>query len=184
MFIGGVEEAFHAAAELSAQRHIIWLDAPYQRVLSHAPAMYNELWTAAKAMYKLEPGIADGGEVIVYAPHLRSVSAMHGRHIYEIGYHVRDYFLGQWDRFKDIPAGVLAHSTHLKGSGTYENGVEVPRIRVTLASQIPPEDCARLNLGYCDPATIHVDEWTHREAEGMLYVPKAGEYLYRVKPHP
>ncbi len=181
LFVGSLAEAFHAAAQLSAQRHIIWLDRPYQRVLSHAPVMYDELWTGAKAMYKLEPGIADGGEVIIHAPHLTAVSAVHGQYLYQTGYHVRDYFMKQWDQFKDIPLGVLAHSTHLKGSGTYENGVENPRIQVTLASQISPEDCARLNLGYMDPASIDVNEWKNREDEGILFVPKAGEYLYRLK---
>lgn len=181
LFIGPHADAHHASAQLSAQRHIIWLDRPYQRVLSHAPPMYDELWTGAKAMYKLEPGIADGGEVIVYAPHLTTVSEVHGTHLYRTGYHVRDYFLKQWDRFKDVPLGVLAHSTHLKGSGTFEDGVETPRITVTLASQISPGDCARLNLGYQDPASITIDDWRDREHEGVLYVPKAGEYLYRVK---
>jgi nickel-dependent lactate racemase len=181
MFIGPHQEAYHAAVQLSAQRHIIWLDRPFQRVLSHAPAMYDELWTAAKAMYKLEPGIADGGEVIVHAPHLDTVSTVHGRFLYRTGYHVRDYFLKQWERFKDVPLGVLAHSTHLKGAGTFENGVELPRITVTLASRIPREDCDVLNLGYLDPASVNIAEWQHREAEGILYVPKAGEHLYRLK---
>jgi len=182
MFVGPHEPAFQAAAELSAQRHITWLDRPFQRVLSQAPPMYDELWTAAKAMYKLEPGIADGGEVIVYAPHLRSVSAVHGRYLYRVGYHVRDYFLKQWERFADVPLGVLAHSTHLKGAGTYENGVEQPRIRVTLASQIPADECAALNLGYADPARIDLDAWRGHEDEGIGVIPKAGEQLYRVKP--
>lgn len=181
VFIGPHLEAHHAAAELSAQRHIIWLDRPYRRVLSQAPAMYDELWTGAKAMYKLEPGIADGGEVIVYAPHLDTVSQVHGHHIRRAGYHVRDYFLKQWDRFAGIPLGVLAHSTHLKGSGTFENGIETPRIQVTLASKIPPEECTVINLGYMDPASIDVEAWKNREDEGILYIPKAGEYLYRVK---
>ncbi|MBN2304451.1 MAG: DUF2088 domain-containing protein [Anaerolineae bacterium] len=181
MFIGPHTEAHHAAAELSAQRHIIWLDQPYRRVLSKAPPMYDELWTGAKAMYKLEPGIADGGEVIVYAPHLDTISDVHGTYIRQTGYHVRDYFLKQWDRFVDVPMGVLAHSTHLKGSGTFENGIEIPRIQVTLASKIPPDVCAAINLGYMDPASIHVEDWLNREDEGILYVPKAGEYLYRVK---
>jgi nickel-dependent lactate racemase len=184
IFIGPDAEAHHASALLSGQRHIIWLDRPFKRVLSHAPPMYDELWTGAKAMYKLEPGIADGGEVIVHAPHLDTVSEVHGQYLYRTGYHVRDYFLKQWDRFKDVPLGVLAHSTHLKGSGTFENGVERPRIQVTLASQIPPEDCARLNLGYMDPASINVEAWQNREDEGILFVPKAGEYLYRVKQSP
>lgn len=179
--IGSLLEAHHASVQLSAQRHIVWLDRPYRRVLSHAPAMYDELWTGAKAMYKLEPGIADGGEVIVYAPHLREISEVHGAHIRRVGYHVRDYFLKQWDRFADVPLGVLAHSTHLKGAGTYDNGIETPRIRVTLASQIPPEACAAINLGYLDPASIDVRDWQGREEEGVLYVPKAGETLYRMK---
>ncbi len=181
VFIGPHADAHHASAELSAQRHIIWLDTPYQRVLSHAPPMYDELWTGAKAMYKLEPGIADGGEVIVYAPHLDTISEVHGQHIRRVGYHVRDYFLKQWERFSDVPLGVLAHSTHLRGSGTFENGSESARIKVTLASKVPPEVCAAINLGYMDPASINPAEWQGREDEGVLYVPKAGEYLYRVK---
>ncbi|MBN1679244.1 MAG: DUF2088 domain-containing protein [Anaerolineae bacterium] len=182
MFIGPHRDAHHASAVLSAQRHITWLDKPYRRVLSQAPPMYDELWTGAKAMYKLEPGIADGGEVIVYAPHLDTVSDVHGHYLYKTGYHVRDYFLKQWDRFADIPLGVLAHSTHLKGSGTFENGVETPRIQVTLASRISPEDCKKLNLGYMDPASIDIDAWREREDDGILFVPKAGEQLFRVKP--
>jgi nickel-dependent lactate racemase len=181
VFIGPHQDAFRAAAQLSAQRHIIWLDRPFKRVLSHAPPMYDELWTGAKAMYKLEPGIVDGGEVVVYAPHLDTISTVHGHYLRRIGYHVRDYFLNQWDRFADIPLGVLAHSTHLKGSGVFANGVESPRITVTLASRIPREVCEAINLGYADPTKIRVEEWQNRESEGILFVPKAGEYLYRVK---
>ncbi len=181
MFIGGHLEAFHAAAQLSARHHIVWVDEPYQRVLSWTQPMYDELWTGAKAMYKLEPAIADGGEIVIYAPHLDTVSHVHGYYLYQIGYHVRDYFLKQWDTFKDIPAGVLAHSTHVKGAGTFENGVERPRIQVTLASQISRDDCQRLNLGYLDPAAINVDDWQDREDEGVLFVPKAGEILYRLR---
>jgi len=181
IFIGDYLEAWEAAANLSAQRHIQWVKQPYQRVLSCAPQMYDELWTGAKAMYKLEPAVATGGEVIIYAPHLDTVSHVHGKYIYEIGYHILDYFLQDWDRFKHIPLGVLAHSTHVRGSGVMENGVEKPNITVTLASKIPPEDCARLNLEYLDPASINIEEWKDCEDQGILFVPKAGEILYRLK---
>jgi nickel-dependent lactate racemase len=182
LFIGDCLSAWSAAAGLSAQRHIRWCDRPFQRVLSCAPPMYEELWTAAKAMYKLEPAMAPGGEVVIYAPHLDIVSHAHGKYIYEIGYHTLPYFLSQWERFQHIPLGVLAHSTHVRGAGRMEGGVERPNLRVTLASKIPPEDCARLNLGYLDPAKIDPAEWQGREAEGVLYVPRAGEILYRLKP--
>jgi lactate racemase len=181
LFIGNHVEAWGEAANLSSQRHIEWVDQPFQRVLSRAPSMYDELWTGAKAMYKLEPAVALGGEVVIYAPHLDTVSYVHGKYIYEIGYHTLGYFLQDWERFRHIPLGVLAHSTHLRGSGVMENGVEKPNVRVTLASKLPKEDCERLNLGYLDPAKIKIEEWQNREDEGILYVPKAGEILYRLK---
>lgn len=184
MFIGDYESAWSAAADLSSQQHIIWVDKPFQRVLSAAPPMYDELWTGGKAMYKLEPALAEGGELIIYAPHLDVVSHVHGRYIYEVGYHVLPYFLKQWDKFKHIPLGVLAHSTHVRGDGRYENGIETPRAHVTLATQLPASDCQQLALGYLDPTTIDLADWQGREADGILYVPKAGEMLYRLKePH-
>lgn len=181
IFIGDMFSAWSAAADLSAQRDVVWSDKPYRRVLSCAPAMYDELWTAAKAMYKLEPAVAAGGEVVIYAPHLDVVSHVHGKYIYETGYHILPYFLNDWERFKHIPLGVLAHSTHVRGSGVMENSVEKPNVKVTLASKISAEDCARLNLGYLDPTTVRPDEWIGRESKGILYVPRAGEMLYRVR---
>ena len=181
LFVGDHLSAWSAAADLSAQCHIRWVDTPFQRVLSCAPSMYDELWTGAKAMYKLEPAVAIGGEVVIYAPHLETVSHVHGKHIYEVGYHILPYFLNDWERFKHIPLGALAHSTHLRGSGVMENGIEKPNVKVTLASKISAEDCARLNLGYLDPARVNVDDWKDKEAEGVLYVPKAGEILYRLR---
>lgn len=181
LFIGDMYTAWSAAADFSAQRHILWYDKPFQQALSCAPPMYDELWTAAKAMYKLEPAMAKGGELIIYAPHLETVSPVHGKYIYEVGYHILPYFLQDWERFKHIPLGVLAHSTHLRGSGVMEDGVEIPNITVTLASKISPEDCARLNLGYLDPASISIAEWQNREDERILFVQKAGEVLYRIK---
>ncbi|MHC1739828.1 MAG: lactate racemase domain-containing protein [Anaerolineaceae bacterium] len=181
IFIGDAVEAWSKCADLSAQQHINWFDKPFNKVLSCAPAMYDELWTAAKAMYKIEPVVSLGGEVIVYAPHLDVVSRVHGNYIYEIGYHILPYFLANWDNFKNIPLGVLAHSTHFRGSGVVENSREVPNVKVTLASKISAEDCAHLGLGYLDPAKVHAEDWQNREHLGILYVPQAGETLYRVK---
>jgi len=184
LFFGSPEEAWQAAAEVSARTHIVWVEKPFRRVLSVMPPMYDDLWTAAKGMYKVEPAVADGGEVVLYAPHLDEVSYTHGPLLEEIGYHCRDYFLVQWDRFKDYPGGILAHSTHLKGLGRYDaaTGRETARVQVTLATAIPEERCRRLNLGYLDPARVDVEAWQGRENEGILVVPRAGEMLYRVRP--
>jgi nickel-dependent lactate racemase len=181
MFIGDYLSAWSAAVDLSSERHIVWVERPFRRVLSCAPPMYDELWTAGKAMYKLEPALAEGGELIIYAPHLDVVSHVHGKYIYEIGYHVLPYFLKQWERFKHIPLGVLAHSTHVRGDGRFENGIEHPRASVSLATQLSPAECQQLALGYQNPAEIDVAVWQNREGEGVLYVPKAGEMLYRLR---
>jgi len=182
LYFGAPEEAYSAAADLSAQHHIIYVRKPYKRVLSVMPDLYDDIWTASKGMYKTEPAIADGGEVVIYAPHIDEISYTHGRVLDKVGYHCRDYFLKQWDRFKHQPWGILAHSTLLRGAGIYDpvTGEEKLRIRVTLATGIPQERCDRVNLGYVDPATIHPQEWAGREEEGILLVPRAGEMLYRV----
>lgn len=181
LYIGTPEEAWSAASDLSDKLHIAYKERPFRQVLSCAPKMYDDLWTGGKCMYKLEPVVADQGELIIYAPHIREVSVTHGAIIEKIGYHVRDYFVKQMDRFLDIPRGVMAHSTHVRGIGTYENGVEKPRVQVILATGIPEETCRRINMGYRDPATIDIDSFRDREDEGILYVAKAGEMLYRLK---
>tara|TARA_Y100001934_G_scaffold16697_1_gene19983 strand:- start:4121 stop:5401 length:1281 start_codon:yes stop_codon:yes gene_type:complete len=181
---GSPEDAWDAAADISNGIHIVYKDKPFKTVLSCAPPMYDEIWTAGKAMYKLEPVVADGGELIIYAPHVEEVCFTHRDTIMAVGYHCRDYFLKQWDKFKDYPWGVLAHSTHVRGQGVFEDGVEKCRVQVTLATKIPPEVCAQLNLGYRDPASINVDEYQGREDEGVLYIPKAGEMLYKLNNPP
>jgi len=181
IFSGTPEEAWDQAADLSAQTHIEWKDRQYHTILSCAPPMYDELWVGAKCMYKLEPVLAPGGELIIYAPHLHEVSVVHGALIRQVGYHCRDYFLKQWERFRHFPWGTLAHSTHVFGQGTYEDGIETRRARVTLATGIPESVCREINLGYRDWRTIDPADYQGRESEGILHVPKAGETLYRVR---
>jgi lactate racemase len=183
LYAGSPEDAWAKAAELSAQVHVRYVDRRYNKVLSVIPEMYDEIWVAAKGMYKLEPVVADGGEIILYAPHVRHVSRTHGEVLRKVGYHSRDYFLAHWDEFRDLPWGVLAHSTHLTGAGTYDPQLreERKRIRVTLATGIPEQECRELDLGYRDPATINPLDYADREDEGVLLVPKAGEMLYRLR---
>ena len=182
VFCGDLHAAWREAARLSSHRHIVWVDSPFDRVVSVMPPMYADMWTAAKGMYKMEPAMADGGEVIIYAPHVNEVSYVHGSLLDAIGYHCRDYFVEQWARFAHYPGGILAHSTHLKGSGTFDaaSAVETPRVAVTLATGISRERCERVNLGYVDHRTIDRDEWPTDPGHDTLLVPRAGEVLYRV----
>jgi nickel-dependent lactate racemase len=176
---GDTRSAWREAARVSAETHVRYLDAPVGRVLSMIPTRYEDIWTAAKGFYKVEPVVADGGEVVLYAPHVREISPTH-REIEEVGYHCRDFFVKQWDRYKTVPRGTLAHSTHLRGAGTYdaETG-ERCRVRVTLATGIVRELVERVGLEYLDPTEVEPEVWA--ETPGTLVVPNAGEVLYRLR---
>jgi lactate racemase len=178
LHVGPPEAAWAAAAEVSARVHVRYLDRPVDRVISVLPRRYEDLWTAAKGMYKVEPVVADGGEVVLVAPHVRSFSVTHERFIRRVGYHCRDYFVAQPERFADVPRAVLAHSTHLRGAGSYDRatGTERCRLTVTLASAVPAADCEAVNLRWRDPATVDMDD----ADDDTLVVPRAGEVLYRL----
>ncbi len=180
MFAGMPEAAYAPAAEFSSTIHIKECRRTFKTVLSICPKMYDELWVGAKCMYKLEPVVEQGGTLIIYAPHIKEVSVMHGHIIKEIGYHTLSYFTAQMEKFKHIPGGVLAHSTHVKGTGTYVDGIETPDTNVILATGIPESVCKQINLGYIDPDTINITDYENREEDGILVVPHAGEQLHKI----
>ena len=185
LFFGTPEGAWDAAGDLSAKEHITYKSRPFHTIVSCAPKMYDDLWVGGKCMYKLEPVLADGGELIIYAPHITEVSLSHGDIIKQIGYHCSAYLLHHWDRFKDFPWGLLAHSGHVKGIGTVDdNGNEHPRATVTLATGIPEEVCQQINLGYVDHRTINIEDYADREDEGVYLERKAGERLYHLRQRP
>jgi nickel-dependent lactate racemase len=175
---GDPRAAWAEAADVAAETHVRWLDAPVDKVLSLVAPRYADLWTGAKGFYKVEPIVADGGEVVLYAPHITQIAATHPG-LDAIGYHCRDWFLAHWDDVKDLPRGELAHSTHLFGAGSWDpvEG-ERQRVRVTLATGIPEDVVRRANLGYLDPAEVDLDD------PDAFVVPDAGEVLYRLRSAP
>jgi nickel-dependent lactate racemase len=181
LFAGGIEEAWSAAADLSSHIHVRAKRKPYRLVLGRAPAMYDEIWTAGKVMYKLEQVVADQGTLIIYGPHIREISRTWGKEIERAGYHTRDYFLCRMQEFKDVPRGVLAHLTHVRGTGVLAEGWEKPRIKVVLATSIPEATCRKVNLEYMNPDLIRLSDYMDREDEGVLFVDHAGEILYRLE---
>jgi nickel-dependent lactate racemase len=175
---GPPKQAWSAASDFAARSHIEYLPRPVRRVLSLVPSRYDDMWTGAKGFYKVEPIVADGGEVVIYAPHITQISEMHPR-LLDLGYHCRDFFLAQWPTYSGYPLGELAHSTHLFGEGSYDavQG-ERERVRVTLATGIPPDVVHHVNLHYRDPRSIRIEEW-EGDPEALV-VPDAGEVLYRL----
>jgi len=179
MTFGEPKVAWAAAADVSAETHIRYLDAPVRRVLSILPQKYDDMWTGAKGFYKVEPIVADGGQVVIYAPHITEFSLTHPA-IAQIGYHCRDYYVKQWDEFKNYHWGDLAHSTHLRGAGTWnEVDGERDRVTVTLATGIPEAQVRAANLDYLDPAAVEMAAWA--TDSDTLIVPDAGEDLFRLR---
>ena len=180
LFIGETLKAWEKAADLSEQVHITYKHKPYNTVLGIAPEMYDDIWVGGKVMYKLEPILADGATLIIYAPHITEVSYTHGEWLDKIGYHTRDYFLKRMDQFKGVPRGIIAHSTHVRGIGTFIDGVEKPRVNVVLATGISEDRCRKVNLDYMNPDDINIADYENREDEGVLVVHHAGEILHRL----
>jgi nickel-dependent lactate racemase len=181
LFTGEPEEAWSRAVDYSIRLHITYVDRPYPTILAITPNIYEDLWVGGKAMYKLEPIVADGGEVIIYGPQIRSVSFMHEEAIRRIGYHVIEYFTKQWERFSREPKLILAHSTNVRGVGRFERGTEYPRVNVTLATSIAMDVCASINLGYRNYRSIDLKEWHSRQDGDLLVVENAGQNLYRLR---
>lgn len=181
LYAGDYLESWAAAANLSEKIHVVLKDKQFHTVLGVCPEMYGEIWTGGKVMYKLEQVVAPGGKLIIYAPHIKEVSRTWGHYIEKIGYHTVGYFLAQQEKFSDIPRGVLAHSTHVRGIGRFEDGTDKPRIEILLASSISENKCKQVNLGYMDYRDINIDDYRGREEEGILFVDKAGEILHRTK---
>ncbi len=175
---GSPQDAWSAQAQVTAKTHIEYVAEPFKNVIAEIPPRYHDIWTAAKGFYKTEPAVADGGEIIIYAPHIDTISQAHPE-IYQIGYHCRDYYVKQWDAFKQVPWGVLAHSTHARGAGSYDaqTAVESCRLKLTFATAIPPETCAAVNAGYRDPATIPA----LMADPGYTVIKDAGEVLFRLE---
>jgi len=182
IYIGDYEsDSWLRAARHSSELHITWMTNPVCNALARIPSMYDDLWTGAKGMYKLEPVIADGGEITLFAPHISELSYTHGTLLDRIGFHGVEFFKSNWETYQDIPWTVLAHSAHVRGDTTYVNGEESPRIRLTLASQIPKQRCEKVGLKYCDPDSVDLTWWEANTHPDYLYVPRAGEHLFKLR---
>jgi nickel-dependent lactate racemase len=178
VYFGDPVASHRAAAKLSREVNIIWTDRRYKRVVAECPAKYDELWTGGKLAYKTQEVVEQGGQIVMYAPHLSLIAPQHPD-VERVGYHCLDYFLGQWDRFSAAEPSSLAHSTHVSGPGEYASGVEKLAARRVLASQVPCERCEAINLDYMDPALISFDgKAPFGNDEDTLWVRQAGEQLF------
>ena len=181
LYAGDVREAFRRAAAVSSQVHIRYTGRKYKRVVALLDPHYDEMWVGGKASYKLGAIIEDGGELIIYAPHLTRISDTHGALIEKYGYapleSVRD-MLGVSQELRENLC-IAAHLAHVAYAGRIdENGKIVTRYRITMASGIDEETCERVNLSYLDYKNLSLD-LLHKDPD-TLFVENAGRDLYKV----
>jgi len=178
LFGGDIREAFRRAAEVSRQVHIRYTGRKYKKVIALLDPHYDELWVGGKASYKLGAIIEEGGELIIYAPHLTRLSETHGALIEKYGYapleSVRD-MLGVSEELRENLC-IAAHLAHVAYAGRLdEQGKVVPRYRITMATGLDEVTCRRVNLGYLDYRTFEVET-----DDDTLVVKDAGRDLYQV----
>jgi nickel-dependent lactate racemase len=182
LFTGDFRQAFRRAAEISRQVHIKYTGRKYRRVVALLDEHYDELWVGGKASYKLGGIIEEGGELIIYAPHLHSISETHGRLIEKYGY-------APLDRVREMVAlstelqnnlAVAAHLAHVAYAGTRdETGRVVPRYRITMAAALDEDTCRRVHLGFMDHRSFRREDY--EDDRDTFVVEKAGRDLYLVK---
>src|SRR5215207_9728413 len=178
---GDIREAFRRAAEVSRQVHIRYTGRKYKKIIALLDPHYDELWVGGKASYKLGAIVEEGGELIIYAPHLTRLSETHGALIEKYGYapleSVRD-MLGVSQELRENLC-IAAHLAHVAYAGRLDNaGKIVPRYRITMASGLDEETCRRVNLGYLDYRTL--DYEAMRSDSDTLFVSDSGRDLYQV----
>lgn len=184
LFAGEVREAFRRAAEVSREVHIRYTGRKYKRVVALLDEHYDELWVGGKASYKLGGIIADGGELIIYAPHLRAISETHGLLIEKYGYAPLDRVREMVALSTELQANlaVAAHLAHVSYAGNRdESGKVVPRFRITMASALDQPTCERVNLGFMDHREFNRENYD--SDPDTLVVERAGRDLYLVEPH-
>jgi nickel-dependent lactate racemase len=181
LFAGDLYEAFRRAAKVSGEVHIKHIGRKYKRVVALLDRHYDELWVGGKASYKLGSIIETGGELIIYAPELKQLSATHGHLIEKYGYapleHVREMVAGSDELRANLC--VAAHLAHVSyGSARNASGKLTPRYRITLASEVTEAACLRVNLGFLDHRRFNLEDY--RADSETLVVENAGRDLYLV----
>jgi len=179
LFTGDIREAFRRAAAVSREVHIRYTGRKFRRVIALLDPHYDELWVGGKASYKLGAVVENGGELIIFAPHLSRLSKTHGVLIEKYGYapleSVRD-MLGVSQELRENLC-IAAHLAHVAYAGRIDDdGNIVPRYRITMATGIDEQTCKRVNLGYLDYRTF---DYVTTDPDTLI-VNDAGRDLYKV----
>lgn len=179
LFCGDVKIAFRRAAAVSSQIHVKYMRRKYKRVVALLDEHYDEMWTGGKASYRLGAIVEEGGELIIYAPHLRCFSGTHGALIERYGYAPLERVRRMVAESSELKNNlcVAAHLAHVAYAARRDAPTE-SRYKITLASQISEADCRRVGFDFIDYKTFSSVDYENDD--DALIVENAGRDLYLV----
>jgi len=183
LFAGDLRETVRSAAEISSRVHVRYTGRRYRRIVALLDEHYDELWVGGKASYKLGGIIEDGGELVIYAPHLTGISTTHGRLIEKYGYAPLEQVREMVEESDELQANlcVAAHLAHVSYAGRIgAQGRIEPRYRITLASAVSEDVCRRVKLAFQRCESVDIE--AARRDPDTLVVEHAGRDLYLVAP--
>ena len=183
LFCGDLRETVRKAAEVSKFVHIKYTGRKYKRVVALLEPHLNDLWVGGKASYRLGPVIEEGGELIIYAPHLKTISDVHGELIKRYGYAPLEMVRELVKKSTELQNNlcVAAHLAHVSfASRVSRDGEILPRYSISLCSGIEELTCRQVKLGYMDLSNFHKDAYS--ADPDTLVVDQAGRDLYLVEP--
>jgi len=187
LFVGDDRECFERAAELSVQVNFTVLDEEPQKVVVYLdPEEFHSTWLGNKAIYRTRMAIADGGELIVLAPAVKTFGEDPeiDRLIRKYGYRTTPQIMEFVESTDDLPKNLSAAAHLIHGSSE-------GRFRVTYCpGGLTSEEIAGVGYGYADLTTMQqrydpkrlIDGWnTLSDGERVFFIsnPALGLWAYQ-----
>ena len=161
-YIGEERETFSAACRLAEKKNITWLPKRAKKIVTWLdPAEFGSTWVGNKAVYRTRMAIADGGELLILAPGIKSFGENEevDSCIRKYGYSGTETIQNAYENgeFNGIEMAA-AHLIHGSSDG---------RFKITYAAdpKLMPEEIMR-SVGY---------EWTDIGPMMKKYQPKGKE---------
>ena len=176
LFIGDDVECFEKASELSAEVNFQQLDEEFDKVVVYLdPEEFHSTWLGNKAIYRTRMAIADGGELVVLAPKVKTFGedAQIDALIRKYGYRTTPEIMKFMDDNEDLQNNLsaVAHLMH----GSSEN-----RFKITYCpGELTKEEIEGVGYAYGE-----LDEMLERykidERQNGWHETDAGERFYYV----
>ncbi|MCL5073369.1 MAG: lactate racemase domain-containing protein, partial [Actinobacteria bacterium] len=130
----GFIKAYESASLASSKVHIKCINSPINQAVQVIPEYYDEIWTAGKGSYKLQKQgvIADGGEIILYAPHIKCFHSNKeiNNEIISLGYHCRDKICFLLKSNDKISRNTAAHLINVTGPGVLDKTTKKEKLHL------------------------------------------------------